>query len=123
MQARGAFRNTGEQIDGSFQLGFVTYLLEAKWQNGLTGAADSHVFQGKLEEKAPWARGLFISVTGFSGEGLQAFGRGKKVICMDGRDLYEILDRGLVLPDVIERKDRRAVETGMPFIPVSELYF
>lgn len=122
LQARGAFRNTGEQIDGSFQLGAVTYLLEAKWQNGLTGVADLHVFQGKLEEKASWARGLFISVSGFSAEGLHAFGRGKKVICMDGRDLYEILDRGLALPEVIERKDRRAVETGTPFIPVSDLY-
>lgn len=123
MQARGAFRNTGEQIDGSFQLGPVTYLLEAKWQNGLTGVADLHVFQGKIEDKAAWARGLFISVAGFSPDGLEAFGRGKKVICMDGRDLYDILDRGLILPDVIERKDRRAVETGLPFIPVSDLYF
>jgi hypothetical protein len=30
---RGAFRLIGEQIDGSFQLGDTTYLLEAKWQN------------------------------------------------------------------------------------------
>lgn len=123
LAARGAFRNTGEQIDGSSQLGGVTYLLEAKWHNGLTGVADLHVFQGKLDEKASWARGLFISVSGFSPDGLTAFGRGKKVICMDGRDLYDILDRGLNLPDVIERKARRAVETGAPYIPVADLFF
>lgn len=94
LQAHGAFRNTGEQIDGSFQVGAVTYLLEAKWQNGLTGAADLHVFQGKLDQKVVWARGLFISVSGFSIDGLQAFGRGKKVNCMDGRDFSLSLNAG-----------------------------
>lgn len=122
MQARGAFRNTGEQIDGSFQLSSVTYLLEAKWQNEPTPAADLHIFQGKLEEKVSWARGLFVSLTGFSPDAFHAFGRGKKIICMDGRDLYEMLHRGLRMPDVIERKDRRAVETGQAYVPVSELF-
>ena len=29
---RRSFRNTGEQIDGSFEMPFETFLLEAKWQ-------------------------------------------------------------------------------------------
>lgn len=31
LQARAPFRLVGEQIDGSFQLGNETYLVEAKW--------------------------------------------------------------------------------------------
>ena len=33
-----------------------------------------------------------------------AFGRGKRVICMDGLDLYETLDRHLSFADVMSRK-------------------
>jgi hypothetical protein len=121
LKAHEGFRNRGEQIDGSFELNSHIYLLEAKWQNVLTGAADLHIFQGKLDQKADWARGIFVSYSGFSPDGLLAFGRGKKVICMDGRDIFEALDRQIPLNQIIEQKGRRAVETGNPFIPVSEL--
>jgi hypothetical protein len=120
--ARAAFRVTGEQIDGSFQLFGETYLLEAKWTDLKIGAADLRSFNGKLEEKAAWTRGLFVSNSGFTEDGLAAFGRGKRVVCMDGLDLYETLDRMLSLADVIARKVRRAAESGQPFVPVRELY-
>ncbi len=94
MKGREPFRLRGEQIDGSFQLDNETYLLEAKRQNEAAGVADLHGFSGKVEQKAAWARGLFISQSGFSEDGLHAFGRGKRVVCMDGLDLYETLNRG-----------------------------
>jgi restriction endonuclease Mrr len=112
----------GEQIDGSFQLANDTYLVEAKWQSALTGAADLHAFQGKIEQKAAWTRGLLISNSGFTEDGLVAFGRGKRVICMDGYDLYEALDREIPINRVLERKARRAAETGLPFARVRELF-
>jgi hypothetical protein len=56
-------------------------------------------------DKAAWTRGLFVSNSGFTDDGLEAFGRGKRVVCMDGLDLYETLDRRLSLEDVIARKD------------------
>ena len=120
--ARASFRVIGEQIDGSFQLCGETYLLEAKWTDLKIGAADLRSFNGKLEEKAAWTRGLFVSNSGFTEEGLAAFGRGKRVVCMDGLDLYETLDRMLSLADVIARKVRRAAEIGQPFVPVRDLY-
>lgn len=122
MEAREPFRLRGEQIDGSFQLDNETYLLEAKWQNAATGVADLHGFNGKIEQKAAWTRGLFISQSGFTEDGLHAFGRGKRVVCMDGLDLYETLNRGLPLNEVLARKVRRAAETGLPFIRVRDLY-
>ena len=122
LSARSSFRLIGEQIDGSFVLNKETYLLEAKWQNAPTGAADLHTFEGKLSQKASWSRGLFLSNSGFSSDGLQAFGKGKRIVCMDGFDLSEMLRRRLSVVDVLEAKVRRAAETGRPFIPVRELF-
>ncbi|MFC4217149.1 restriction endonuclease [Pseudophaeobacter arcticus] len=122
LSAQAPFRLRGEQIDGSFQLGSETYLLEAKWQGKPIGVADLHTFQGKIEQKAAWTRGLFVSINGFSEDGLVAFGRGKRVICMEGLDLYDMLDRELQLNQVLERKVRRAAETGMPFLRVRDLF-
>jgi hypothetical protein len=122
MAAREPFRFRGEQIDGSFQLHGETHLVEAKWQGAQTGAADLHAFHGKLEQKAAWARGLFISNSGFTLDGLVAFSRGKRVICMDGLDLFESLARELPLDQVLARKARRAAETGQPFERVRDLF-
>jgi hypothetical protein len=122
LQARDAFRLQGEQIDGSFVLGNDTYLLEAKWQGAPCGNAELHAFHGKVEQKAAWTRGLFISSSGFTTDGLQAFGRGKRVICMDGYDLSESLSRELPLNHVLEKKVRRAAETGIAFVRVRDLF-
>ena len=83
LSARASFRLVGEQIDGSFVMHNETYLLEAKWQNSPIGAGELHTFEGKLGEKAKWSRGLFLSISGFSDDGLVAFGRGKSVICVE----------------------------------------
>jgi len=122
LSARASFRLTGEQIDGSFVMQGETYLLEAKWQNALVGAADLHTFEGKLREKADWSRGLFLSTSGFSNEGLEAFGRGKRVVCMDGFDLTEMLRLRRPFIEVLEAKVRRAAETGRPFVSVRDLF-
>lgn len=65
---------------------------------------------------------LFVSISGFTDEGLFAFGRGKKVICMDGFDLFETLDRELPLNVALDRKVRRAAETGLPFERIRDLF-
>lgn len=122
LEAREPFRLQGEQIDGSFQLSNETYLLEAKWQGDQTGVADLHTFHGKLEQKAAWTRGLFISNSGFTEDGLAAFGRGKRVICMDGLDLHDTMHREIPLNHVLDRKVRRAAETGFPFARVRDLF-
>lgn len=122
LEAREPFRLRGEQIDGSFQLSNETYLFEAKWQGAQTGVADLHTFHGKLEQKAAWTRGLFISNSGFTEDGLAAFGRGKRVICMDGLDLHDVMSREIPLNHVLDRKVRRAAETGYPFARVRDLF-
>ncbi len=118
---RASFRLVGEQIDGSFVHCNDTYLLEAKWTNLRVDAATLRSFNAKVEDKAAWSRGLFVSQNGFTEDGLTAFGRGKSVICMDGLDIYDTLNRRLSFPDVIALKTRYAAETGSPFARVREL--
>lgn len=84
LQPRVPFRNSGEQIDGSFHCRGDIYLVEAKWVVNPVGAGELHILQGKISEKVAWARQVFISYYGFTGVGLQAFGRGKSLVCISG---------------------------------------
>ncbi len=121
---RGAFRLVGEQIDGSFHLKNEFYLLEAKWQDPRVGVAELLTFNGKVEGKAQWSRGLFVSYSGFSEDGLHAFAQGRRtsIICMDGLDLSHVLSGRIDFVEVIERKARRAAETNRAFVPVRDLF-
>lgn len=120
---RGSFRLVGEQIDGSFHVHNETYLLEAKWQGPRIGASDLLTFSAKVNGKASWSRGLFISNSGFTEDGLEAFSRGRQtnIICIDGYDLYEVLSRRASLTEVLDAKARRAAETNRAYVPVREL--
>jgi len=122
---RGAFRLVGEQIDGSFRLNGQTYLVEAKWHGPQIGFADLMTFSGKVSGKASWSRGLFVSNSGFTADGLEAFSRGRQtnLICADGLDLYEVLSRKVSLIEVLEAKERRAAETNRAFVAVRDLNF
>jgi hypothetical protein len=123
LKPRKPFRLVGEQIDGSFQVGAHTYLLEAKWHSGQIGADALFVFQKKVERKASWSRGLFVSYGGFTSGGLQALSRGGSIniIGMDARDLYFVLEGEMELAEAIDRKARRAAETGEFFVSVYEI--
>jgi hypothetical protein len=120
---RGAFRLVGEQIDGSFKLQGQTYLVEAKWHGPQIGFSDLMTFSGKVAGKASWSRGVFVSNSGFTPDGLEAFSRGRQtnLICVDGLDLYEVLSRKVSLVDVLEAKARRAAETNRAFVAVRDL--
>lgn len=124
LDPRRSFRLRGEQIDGSFEMPPETFLVEAKWQALPTGQSDLLAFSGKVEGKTQWSRGMFISYSGFTEDGLHAFARGRPtcIVCMDGLDLHQILSGGLNLVDVIQKKKRRAAETGNAFVPVRDLF-
>ena len=121
MDARGGFTLVGEQIDGSFQFGGDTYLLEAKWHRAKTDATTLHGFQGKVSERPEWTRGLFVRFAGFTDVGLQAF-TARKIILADGMDIYDALARRLSIPDIIAAKIRHAAEYRHPFERVRSLF-
>ena len=120
---RGSFRLIGEQIDGSFHHAGQTYLVEAKWHGQRLGQSDLLVFSGKVGGKAQWTRGVFISLSGYTSEGLEAFARGKQtnIICFDGLDLHAVLDNRVSLHDLIGMKARAAAESNAAFVSVRSL--
>ena len=121
MDARGGFRLTGEQIDGSFQHGGTTYLLEAKWHRAKTDAEKLHAFQGKLSERLEGTRGLFVSFEGFTDGALVAF-TARRIILADGMDIFDALKRRISVPDIITAKARYASEYRDPFARVRALF-
>jgi len=120
---RTAFRLAGEQIDGSFDLDNDVYLLEAKWHSPLVGQDALLVFKEKVESKATWSRGLFVSYSGFTAEGLEAFSRGRStnILGMSGQDLFFVLEGKATLQKAILLKARRAGETGSFYVSLYDL--
>jgi hypothetical protein len=121
LDAHASFRTTGEQIDGSFQHDGATYLVEAKWHNKPVEANMLHGFQGKLLERPDWTRGLYVSYGGFSGESFNAF-TARRLIMMDGTDIYFTLNRRLDLGRVIAAKARHHSEKRQPFARVTDIF-
>lgn len=121
LDAHASFRTTGEQIDGSFQHDGATYLVEAKWHNKPADAIMLHGFQGKLLERPDWTRGLYVSYGGFSGESFDAF-TARRLIMMDGTDIYFALNRRLDLGRVIGAKARHHSEKRQPFTKVTDIF-
>jgi len=123
LEPHSSFRLVGEQIDGSLQLDTDTYLIEAKWQKEPVGNADLLILRGKVEGKSTWSRGLFISYSGFTKDGLEAFLRGSptNIVAMTGQDIYFILEERISLLDAIQLKARYAAETGQALVTIQEL--
>jgi len=123
LDPRGPFRIVGEQIDGSFQIGTDMYLVEAKWHDKQIDQSELLIFHGKVEGKSTWSRGLFVSYSGFTSDGLTAYSKGRptNIIGMDSQDLFHILNGEMSLVEAINQKARRAGETGEFFVSVYTL--
>ena len=90
LNPRKSFKLVGEQIDGSLELDKEIYLIEAKWQKKPIGQSELLAFNGKIEGKSKWTRGIVISHSGISKDGLESFSRGRStnLITIDGADLF-----------------------------------
>ncbi len=121
---REPFRVVGEQIDGSFELDHETYLLEAKWHSNPLSEADLLIFRGKIEGKSAYTRGVFISISGISGDAKQAIIHGKQAtfFVMDGYDLTKILSEDIGLVEFLRQRRRILAEEGLVVIPYQELW-
>lgn len=120
---RESFRVVGEQIDGSFELDHEVYLLEAKWHQDPSPAADLYVFREKVEGKSKFTRGVFLSVNGVSREAQDAITRGKQpnFFVIDGYDVMMLLEDNMELREFLRRRQRLLAEEGRVCVPFGEL--
>jgi hypothetical protein len=117
LDPKASFKIEGEQIDGAFTFESADYLFEAKWQNELVRANALDSLSSKVQRKLDNTLGLFLSINGFSPDGITAHSFGRKVVLlMDGSDVMAVLDGRIDLPELLRRKRRHAAQTG-------EIYF
>jgi len=118
LDAKGGFKNHGEQIDGAFTHDNTDYLLEAKWSSQVN-QGDLATFTFKVESKLKNAVGLLISIDGLTPEAVSP--QFKSIIIMDGSDIIAIVEERISFPDLLYKKRRKAVETGKIYVPFQDL--
>lgn len=122
LDPKASFKVTGEQIDGAFTFQSTDYLLEAKWQKDLVNAAGLDSLAGKLTRKLENTLGLFLSINGFSEDGVRQHSSGRRLmILMDGSDLMAVLEARIDLIQLLLRKRRHASQTGNIYLRIHEL--
>lgn len=113
LDPKASFKNTGEQIDGAFSLEGTEYLFEAKWQKELVNKADLAIFTDKIRTKLENTLGIFLSINGFSQDGVAAHqAGGASILLMDGGDLMAVFDERVDFTSLLLRKKRYAAQTG-----------
>lgn len=122
LDPKSSFKITGQQIDGAFSLDGTEFLFEAKWTKSPINSAELAVFKEKVKSKLENTLGLFLSIGGFSEDGLIAFQSSDKVmILMDGLDLISILENRISFIDLILRKKQIAAREGRIFVQFSQM--
>jgi len=106
------FRRIGEQIDGAFVLDRDHYLLEAKWTKDRVNLAGLRDLDGAVGSSLDNTLGLFVSIEGFSEDGITGYLQGSRprIVCVDGSDLFMVLDSRIDLADLLQRKKDIAVQ-------------
>lgn len=74
-----SYKAKGEQIDGSFYLDGTFILLEAKWHADPIPASTLYQFKGKVDGKLVGTLGVFISMSGYSEDAVDALTAGKSL--------------------------------------------
>jgi hypothetical protein len=116
LSAQSPFSSLGEQLDGAMTVGPRTLLLEAKWREKRTQAADIYAFQGKVRGKLLGTLGLFVSVGGFTAAARQAIVHGKHldILLADGNDVALALEPDRSLRELVLVKMTAATLLGVP---------
>ena len=122
LDPKASFKITGQQIDGAFTFEGTDYLFESKWEKEPVGFSGLSVLNGKLTGNLDNTLGLFLSIYGFSEEGIKAYSKSRpNLILMDGSDLMAVLEGRFDLKDLLLRKRRKAAQTGNIYLKVSEI--
>lgn len=122
LDPKASFKVVGEQIDGAFTFDNTDYLLEAKWQKEPVRIDGLDSLAGKLTRKLDNTLGLYISINGYSEDGVRAHSSGRRLILlMDGSDLMAVLEGRIDLVQLLLRKRRAAAQTGNIYLRVHEI--
>jgi len=117
LDPKASFKNLGEQLDGAFTLDGTEYLFEAKWHKDLVNKASLAAFTDKVRTKLDNTLGIFLSINGFSQDGVAAHqAGGASIFLMDGSDLMAVFEERIDFVSLLLRKKRHAAQTGNIYI-------
>lgn len=119
LEPRTSFKNEGEQIDGSLLFNGTFFLLEAKWQQKELPASALYQFKGKVDGKLVGTLGIFISMSGYSSDAVDALALGKSLnlILFDKDDMDAAIIDGIGFSAILKQKMRHAAEDGAVYFP------
>lgn len=117
LDPRASYKADGEQIDGSFFLDGSVFLLEAKWHKDELPASAIYQFKGKVDGKLVGTIGVFISMSGYSKDAVDALTLGKSlnVILFGKEDIDAAIIGGSNFRSVLKSKLRIAAEEGVVY--------
>ncbi len=122
LDPKASFKIQGEQIDGAFCFEHTDYIFECKWHKAAVTAGDLDIFAAKINRKLENTLGVFLSINGFSPDGLSAHSHGKpNMLLMDGFDLAYVLENRISLKDLLRRKRQHAAQTGEIYLSVLKI--
>ena len=122
LDPKQSFRVRGEQIDGAFAFDGTDYLFEARWRNEPTSRDQLDIFDAKISRKLDNTLGLFLSINGFSEEGVTLYASQRsRMILMDGSDLMSVLEDRIPLDRLLLLKRRHAAQKGQIYVPIGRL--
>ncbi len=107
------FRIEGEQLDGAIKYDGHYYLLELKWTAERADPKEIGHFFYKVEGKLQ-ARGIFISMNGFTDGAISTLPKGKelKILLLDGNHLANVIYGIYKFSDLLEHAVRQASLKG-----------
>jgi hypothetical protein len=107
------FRIVGEQIDGAIKYDGHYYLLELKWTAEKSDPKEIGHFYFKVEGKMQ-ARGLFVSMNGFTDGAISTLPKGKdlKILLLDGQHVSNVIYGMYKFQELLEHAIRQASLRG-----------
>lgn len=108
-----SFKIASEQIDGAIKYGGHFYLVELKWTKSKTAHKEISSLYMKVEGKME-ARGIFISMNGYSNEIIASLPKGKKLIILllDGMHISNVIFGRYTFQELMEHSLSQASLKG-----------
>ena len=83
----------------------------------MVNKADLVVFSDKVKTKLENTLGVFLSINGFSLDGVSAHqAGGASILLVDGSDLMAVLEERIDFTSLLLRKKRHAAQTGQIYL-------
>lgn len=107
------FKIIGEQIDGAIKYDGHFYLMEIRWREEKAAQSDIASLMIKVEGKLE-ARGLFLSMNGYTAEVLKSLPTGKslRILLFDGIHLANVIYGMYTLGELLEHAISQASTRG-----------